>query len=169
MSALEFIAVVVACVLIGALVLAAVVGLVMAVTHIADGFGVMTGAVFFVNVLALFLICKSFRLRYYEGRLWLRILKYVGSIFGTFVLLAVANAVLYLAGYLISWVFGLGLLSVGTNVFIGLVLLAIVVAIVAVCYYIKDYGWAKALNSFFRILGILLVVGLIGCLIWWIF
>ena len=48
MSALEFTAVVVACVLIGALVLAAVVGLVMAVTHIAESFGVMTGAVFFV-------------------------------------------------------------------------------------------------------------------------
>ena len=101
--------------------------------------------------------------------MWLRILKYIGSIFGTFVLLAVANAVLYLLGHLISWVFGLGLLSVGTNVFIGLVLLAIVLAIVAVCDYIKDYGWAKALNKFFRILGILLVVGLIGCLIWWIF
>ena len=60
-------------------------------------------------------------------------------------------------------------MSVGTNVFIGLVLLAIVLVIVAVCIYIKDNGWAKALNSFFRILGILLVVGLIGCLIWWIF
>ena len=111
------------------------------------------------------MICKSFRIRDYEGGLWLRILRYIGSILGISILLAFANAVLYLAGYLVSWVFGLDLLSVGTNVFIGLVILAIVIAIVAVCGYIKDNGWTKALNNFVRISGILLVITLIGCLI----
>ena len=127
------------------------------------------GVIFFgIDIVLLSIICHEVSQYRFSGNCFVQLLKCLGLMAAFFILLGLANALLWFLGSIILLIWG-ATLTIGATMAVGLAALIVLVMLLLLVIYIRDCGWPKTAELLSRILGIAVIAALVVLLLCWIF
>lgn len=150
-----------------ALVLLLAVFMAAGAVEIVSYCGVWSLLFYVVDIAIMVILCKELFHSNLKGSWFYRLAKGIGIVIMCFLFLMFINVILWTLGNILLLPFGV-CLTIGSTMLVGLGFVAVVGLLLLLVIYIRDCGWYKTAELLIRILGILIVVGLIGLLIFWL-